>query len=241
MWNAGQSGTIALTNLGGLSSVQVGNVVGLTAIQELTNDFENWTVNSTLSPAGTPVISEVASVPSSNSAFISWTTDIASDSSVFYGTNADYSFSTNLSSLTSNHYVTLAGLTTNTDYQYYVASATNGLTGISWDYQVWTWGGPAIYFVSASQDVVMQAEVIGSATVTWFWGDGTNNAEATHQFASQGAYTNFVTVTPSAALIGFGAGCQDPGTNATALWSVSGLTNYAELQDIYFYVTGLTI
>jgi hypothetical protein len=230
-------GSAFLTNSAPLSSP-----AGYTALYQLQS--RDWWVTLTPPPTGTPQITNVVSVASSNTATITWDTDIQSDSSVCYGTTTSYSSSTNLSSPTTNHSVILSGLTTNTLYHFYVASATNGLTGITWDYEFTTTGPPntnAITFVTTSQTNTMQANVTGTANYVWQWADGwtdTNNPAPTHRFSSPGSHINTLVVSSAGALTVFGVGCQS--SASTTLSSVSGLTNYPNLQDLYFYLTGIT-
>jgi len=214
------------------------DVQGLTSKHSLTG--KTWNAYS-YEPPGTPVISAVACNPGSNTAQISWTTDILSDSTVFYGTTTNYSSSNHNSADLTNHLILLSGLTTNTSYHFYVVSTNNGLAGLSWDYEFTTTGPPntnPIYFVSTSSNVNMQVTLQGSATATWYWGDGTNNTSSNHTFASSASYTNYVIISPANSLIVFGAACvPNEGTTLSSVW---GLSNYPALEDIYFYQTGLT-
>jgi serine protease len=71
-----------------------------------------------------PVISNIqVSGITSNSAVITWTTDEAATSVVYYGTTTSYGSSTSASGYTTNHSVTLTGLTTGTTYHFKVESA----------------------------------------------------------------------------------------------------------------------
>ena len=70
-----------------------------------------------------PTISNLASVPSMNSATIYWTTDESSDSQVAYGTSTTYGSLTTLNStLVTSHSAQLAGLLPSTFYHYRVSS-----------------------------------------------------------------------------------------------------------------------
>ena len=215
------------------------SVYGLTALNTLTN--RGWEVFWTGRPAGTPVITNLSSAPASNSAVVTWITDIPSDSTVYYGTTTGYgSLGTN-NSLTTNHSVTVTGLTTNTAYRFYVASATNGLTGISWDHQFTTLGAAAIYFVSTSMGVEMFASNNISAVAIWNWGDGASETVTQisgligHTFANSGPYTNYVTYSSANTLLSFGVECS----GATTLTNVWGLNNFPNLQDIFFFQSHL--
>ncbi|CAD7780195.1 MAG: Right handed beta helix region [Candidatus Methanoperedenaceae archaeon GB50] len=83
-----------------------------------------------------PVISEVDSQPSTNSAVITWTTDEPATSQVEYGLNTDYGSLTNLdSNLVTSHSVTITGLVPETLYHYRVRSQdANGNEAISIDH-----------------------------------------------------------------------------------------------------------
>lgn len=83
-----------------------------------------------------PVISEVDSQPSTNSAVITWTTDEPATSQVEYGLNTDYGSLTDLdSNLVTSHSVTITGLVPETLYHYRVRSQdANGNEAISIDH-----------------------------------------------------------------------------------------------------------
>jgi lysophospholipase L1-like esterase len=102
---------------------------------------------TTTGPASSvPVISNVASSNlSTTSATITWNTDVPGTSQVNYGTTASYGLSSPLdATLTTNHSVTLMGLSPGIRYVFQVVSAgTSGastfganMTGIT----VWAWG-----------------------------------------------------------------------------------------------------
>lgn len=70
-----------------------------------------------------PIVSAVLSTPSSTSALITWTTNEAATSRVFYGTSTALGMSTTLSStLVTSHSQTISGLATSTAYFYEVQS-----------------------------------------------------------------------------------------------------------------------
>ncbi len=70
-----------------------------------------------------PVISAVTPTPTTNSATITWTTDVPSTSKVFYGTTNTFGSSQpENTTLTTSHSVTLPSLTTGVTYYYYVYS-----------------------------------------------------------------------------------------------------------------------
>ena len=82
---------------------------------------------TTASSGGTaPVISAVATSNITQTAFtVTWTTDIASDSQVEYGTTVSYGSSTTLApAMVTSHSVNVTGLTAGTLYHFRVRSAT---------------------------------------------------------------------------------------------------------------------
>jgi len=110
-------------------------------------------------------------------------------------------------------------------------------TGTSGDFQFATRGGPGIYFVNTATNVLMRVAVTGSPSIMWLWGDGTantNGTDAGHGFTNY--TTSAVVVNPPSALTGFGLICNV--TNMIS--SVTGLTNYPNLQDLYLYQSGIT-
>jgi hypothetical protein len=117
-----------------------------------------------------PVISAVATSNITSSGLtITWTTDVASSSKVYYGTTTSFASSTTEkdtgSSRTKNHSVTLSGLTANTLYYYYVVSkdvsSNTSLYGDDGSLDFTTGAqGPTISSVAA-------ATTTTSATITW--------------------------------------------------------------------------
>jgi hypothetical protein len=139
-------------------------------------------------------------------------------------------------SATTSHSVTLNGLTANVTYHFYVTSTSGANIGYCGDNQFLTATVGAIRFVSTSTSVNMHVAVSGGATVTWMWGDNTTNSSSLHTFSTSGPYTNYVTVVPTNALTEFGIICG----GSTTLSTVSGLTNYPNLEDLFFYQSGLS-
>jgi purple acid phosphatase-like protein len=84
----------------------------------------NFTLNIAGAPPSGPIISGVTATSiTATSATITWTTDIASDSQVQYGTTTSYgSMSALNSTLVTSHSVNLTGLTAATTYHYRVIS-----------------------------------------------------------------------------------------------------------------------
>ena len=82
--------------------------------------------------AGNPAISSLSSgVPLSTSATITWTTNIVSDSQVFWGLTTAYGGASSPImnfTYTTSHSVEITGLTANTTYNYKVLTRTPGGT-----------------------------------------------------------------------------------------------------------------
>jgi hypothetical protein len=75
-----------------------------------------------------------AGTPGLTTATITWTTDVASNSQVNYGTTSSYGTSTTLdTALVTSHSVSISGLTCNTLYHYKVVSAEGSITSSSQD------------------------------------------------------------------------------------------------------------
>jgi hypothetical protein len=206
---------------------------------------KNWAVGVAPLASGTPLILSINASCTSTSAVISWSTaSVASDSTVYYSTDASFGSSTNNATLVTSHSMTLAGLTPSTTYNYYIRSTAGSLTGTTGDRQFTTLQPPntnAIWFTNISQSVAMQVSVASGAGVTWYWGDGASDtgASASHTFPSSGSYPNAVVVDPARSLLGFGANCYSNTylVSNTILKSVSGLTNYPNLASLYLLST----
>jgi hypothetical protein len=102
-----------------------------------------------------------------------------------------------------------------------------------------------IWFTNISATVAMRVSVNAGASVSWYWGDNTT-ALGVYQVTKTNlpaGSSNAVVVSPASALKGFAAGASDSDCNggaSTRLSSVSGLTNYPNLQELHLYETGLT-
>jgi hypothetical protein len=120
------------------------------------------------------------------------------------------------------------------------------LTGTSGNKQFTTLPPPntnAIWFTNSSTTVAMQVAVVSGASVTWVWGDGTNDTgtSASHTFVNAGSYSNAVVVDPASSLLGFGVSCGNTYyVSNTLLKSVSGLTNYPNIGSLYLLSTYLS-
>jgi hypothetical protein len=215
-------------------------------LQAVTNLLaKGWLVAYNHPGSGTPQISNIAVTPGSNHATITWTTaNVASDSTVYYGTTTSYGSNTNNPLPVTSHSMIVTGLITNTTYHFYVASIAGANLGVSGDYQFTTLGRApntnVIWFLSTSATVSMQAGVDSGATVTWYWAGGATNTgtSAATNFGSASVRSNFVIVDPADALKRFGVTCQ--GSPDTTIGEIGGLSNYTKLEGLYAYYTYLT-
>jgi regulation of enolase protein 1 (concanavalin A-like superfamily) len=80
-----------------------------------------------------PVISAVSATPSSNSAVVNWTTDVAADSRVDYGLTSAYGANVSSATLVVSHSLTVSGLSCGTLYHYKVTSTNSGGSSSSSD------------------------------------------------------------------------------------------------------------
>ncbi|KKU10516.1 MAG: Fibronectin type III domain protein [Candidatus Woesebacteria bacterium GW2011_GWB1_45_5] len=104
---------------------------------------DQWTVEASIEPGGggtiatcgigavsrLPVISGISLNISSTGASISWTTDVAADSTVEYGTTTSYGSSKYDGTSTTSHSLSIGGLNASTTYYYKVKSTSSGGTG----------------------------------------------------------------------------------------------------------------
>ena len=106
------------------------------------NDGESYNFKTLSGPA---ISSVSASSVQNSSAVITWNTDIAGDSTVYYSTNSDMSgaISETDSNSGTEHSITLDGLTVGTKYYFYVES------GVAMDNN----GGDYYYFITTSDSI----------------------------------------------------------------------------------------
>jgi hypothetical protein len=120
-WNSASAPTTVQVRANGATQAtfngQAGTCIGA---------FCSW------SPGGL-TISNVQSTPTSTSATITWTTNLAADSTVNYGTTSAYGTTQHDATQTTQHSITLTGLNSNTTYHYQVQSANSGGTASSAD------------------------------------------------------------------------------------------------------------
>jgi len=117
-------------------------------------------------PSPAPQISSVAaSNIQSYGAAITWTTNIAADSQVDYGTTTSYGSSSALDSrLVTSHTVTLSQLSAATTYHFRVRSSAAGSQAISGDYTFSTAPTSTTYALTASPATLSSGGLI---TVNW--------------------------------------------------------------------------
>lgn len=97
------------------------------------------------STASAPIITNIAATSvTENGATITWTTNIAADSTVSYGTTSPYGATSTDATLTTSHSMTLSGLLSATAYHYAVISFENGTSSTSGDNTFTTLAGPTI-------------------------------------------------------------------------------------------------
>jgi acid phosphatase type 7 len=131
-----------------------------------------------------------------NSMTIRWRTNIASDSRVWYGPAAN-SLTTNASDAvpTTEHLVTLSGLTPNTKYFYAVGTTTQGLAG----------GDAGHFFVTSP--------AAGTANPTRIWVLGDAGTGTTDQTRVRDAYYNFAGTSHTHLWLMLGDNAYDSGTD----------------------------
>ncbi len=113
-----------------------------------------------------PLISSLASVPTTTAATITWTTDQPANSQVTYGTTTSYGASTTLdSNLVTLHSETLLGLVPSTAYHYMVTSAGASSTAATSSDQTFT--TTALPVVAPVISAITSVPTTTSATITW--------------------------------------------------------------------------
>jgi Leucine-rich repeat (LRR) protein len=102
-------------------------------------------------------------------------------------------------------------------------------------------GTNAITFVTISENPILEIRTEGvPESIIWHWGDGTvtrNVHVATHQFESEGVWTNYVEVIPPDAVTYFGAPRSQPGQGIQAVY---GAANFPNLDFLYLFTEDLT-
>ena len=141
--------------------------------------------------SGVPVIANVqTSNITNNSATITWTTNIASSSTVNYGLTSSYGSQRTDSSQVTSHSITLTGLSAKTTYHYQCVSTNAYGTATSTDYTFTTNGPPVISNVQST------GVTASTATITWTTdvaSDSTVNYGTTTSYGSQQTNASQVT------------------------------------------------
>jgi hypothetical protein len=155
-----------------------------------------------------PTITNVLTTGTTSvSTTITWTTDQASTSQVFYGPTSSYGSSSTLnSSLVTTHTVTITGLTPGATYHFDVASTNTSttLTGTSTDSTFATLGAPAI-------SAIVSSPTSTTATITWTTDQASSsqvNYGTTTSYGSQSAFSSTLVTAHSVTINGL-----TPGTN----------------------------
>jgi len=148
--------------------------------------------------SGVPVISNVtATSVTNNSATITWTTNIASDSKVNYGPTASYGSQKTDGTQVTAHSLTITGLSAKTTYHYQCVSTNGYGAGSSTDFTFTTSGAPVISNVgsgsvaSTSAVVTWNTDVAANSTVNY----GTTTSYGSQQTDSSSVTSHSVTLT----------------------------------------------
>jgi hypothetical protein len=197
--------TASVVNIAASSLPNFNGASGLT-LPPYSMTVLTWTGQGS-SQGTAPVISAVtASVITSASATITWTTDQASTSQVNYGTSTSYGSASPLNSaLVTSHSVNLTGLTPGTAYDFDVVSATSaGLSSASGNATFTTAPkAPTISAISAS------GITASTVTITWTTDQASTslvNYGTTTSYGSTSAYNSTLVTSHSVTLTGLAAG-----------------------------------
>lgn len=131
----------------------------------------------------------------SGSIVIRWRTDIACDSKVQYGTDLLYGSSAYDGALTTEHSVTLTGLTAATKYYYTIGTSLQILQG-------------------DSKNNFYTAPTTGSIIPVRIWATGDFGNGSTEQIAVRDAYSNYTGTTPTHLWIWMGDNAYNSGTDS---------------------------
>jgi hypothetical protein len=172
--------------------------------------------------AAAPVISNIQSSVTGNSATITWTTDESASSQVSYGVTTTYTSSSTLDpSLLTSHSVTLNGLMPGTTYNFDVMSANAaGMSSTSANFTFQTTGSAPAPVIS---NVASSSITSGTALITW-----TTDQAATSQvnYGLSTASTSSLVTSHSVTLTGLTPGTsysfRVSSTNAAGVSSTSG-------------------
>jgi hypothetical protein len=137
--------SVATSTGGGSATVSCSGGIE-TATLSQTTGLAVYTVTPTTQHCANASAPIIAVSPTStnvtvNSATITWTTNIAADSTASYGTTPSYGATSTDPSFVTAHSTSLTGLSTSTLYHYAVTSAENGTSTTSGDYSFTTASG----------------------------------------------------------------------------------------------------
>jgi hypothetical protein len=139
-------------------------------------NFKNLVLDSPGAPTGLVISNVVAGSITTTGATITWTTNVAANSQVEYGTTTAYGSLTTLdTNLVTSHSVPLSGLTANTLYHFRVRSTNaSGTLAISGDFTFSTLSTSAI--TVTFDDISPASRVLSGQYPTGIidWGSGTN-------------------------------------------------------------------
>ncbi|WP_298220760.1 fibronectin type III domain-containing protein [Flavobacterium sp.] len=188
--------TIALNS----SLFSTGTNVLTAEVHQVAYDSSDLSFNARLvAPSGTPSISVTRGAYlqklNSNGVTIRWRTDLACTSNVKYGTSVAYGSNISDDSLTTEHEITLTGLTPGTKYYYSIGSITESFQG-------------------DLKNNFITAPVTGSTAPVRIWaigdfGNGTNN-----QLNVRNSYVNYTGSTPTNLWIWLGDDAYSTGQDA---------------------------
>jgi hypothetical protein len=130
-----------------------------------------------------------------NSVTVRWRTDIATNSKVQYGTSLSYGATATDAAVTTEHIVTLTGLTPGTRYFYSIGSATQAIQG-------------------DAKNNFYSAPVVGSTAPVRIWGIGDFGNGSTTQLNVRNAFQTYAGTTPTNLWVWLGDDAYDLGTDA---------------------------
>lgn len=120
-------GSVTISCSGGIDTATLSQNTG-SALYTITASGTNC------ASASAPIITSITATNiTTTGATITWTTNVAADSTVSYGTTSSYGATSTDATLVTSHSVSLSGLTTGIFYHYAVASAEYGTSTTSGD------------------------------------------------------------------------------------------------------------
>ncbi len=169
----GTSHDLTLTGLTGGTKyyfyVQSVDAFGVTSTDKnLVNGVAEYFNLATTLDTTAPTISSIATTTSDNSANVTWVTNENANSQIVYGTSSNYGTTTTLdSTFTTQHLVTLSGLSSSTAYHFKIYSTDkNSNTGASSDQTLSTSATPDTTAPVISS-VATSSVTLTGVTITW--------------------------------------------------------------------------